>query len=670
MSYPTLLPIDPRVKRIVGKMLRPAGFPRTGGNFCQQFLWINHIPVVCFYRKQLGAVFEYCVMFNRPICWAYTSAAWQPTDAAREKALQLIDALDPPAELGGWRYMGEVVEFWEESCYRLPRCLQGDLTSKRILEILVYVKDTYRPISIPVICDVLEGEIVFSLNQPITQHVLTAMPSPSKRQYTPPPFDYYTLEFDTFFPPHLYDANAIHLPLPLRQIPIFKDGRVTMAGHPSKYALGTLTPLPMCWMKANMHDYEWIWPSDMPKERVFTQSAWLPIPFRNHAQMLAAPMSEEPPVPALLSRFTMAVSRINPQLLNLMGQNKPVSFRGISERGLVKLCPFDSGIAHVTVMCLGHGHIGELFDWCPLYYHTRCVMRPSNGFLQPTFELQIEMLKDIYDVSVFAGPIPLDGFIFMGAYHGFYDNPTTVPRLLRKPGRNERAPKAAVVECLFFISNDFGPMSVPLLCEIDALGLEMEIAGLDEQPLLQQIFPGQDLGENPGFRAHGLGYDGFDMYNLALETFYPLCREEGNYPIRFKLPLRQFPTFKLPHVNTTVLVNSYARGAAPLKPMCSMKHRFMNLDFVWPVDLPQGPRMYMDADWSVVDMGAPQGVIAVRAQPGEAGCVVLPGLLPEPELHAHEAEGTGDGDGGDEDTDNDGADDYFDWDEYRYIGQD
>ncbi|KAH9914852.1 uncharacterized protein B0H18DRAFT_1125239 [Fomitopsis serialis] len=217
----------------------------------------------------------------------------------------------------------------------------------------------------------------------------------------------------------------------------------------------------------------------------------------------------------------------------------------------------------------------------------------------------------------------MGGWVFAGAIGDFYQNWVIVPRLLQlyRP-EDAVAPKTAVVEALFFISDFKDPISIPLLCEIDKTCLQMLIPCIMEQPLLGQIFPG--LSPWRPLPQKGLGDSGFDFYNYEKQTFIPTTMLPTN-PLSLPLPLPHIPTFKLRHVRVMLYMRDHARGTCFEHPLCSMKHQFMDQEYVWPADL-RKPRTYVQGQWKITGPGSPLGIIAVRPMPREEGCMVLPGV--------------------------------------------
>ncbi|KAH9915361.1 uncharacterized protein B0H18DRAFT_1124950 [Fomitopsis serialis] len=81
------------------------------------------------------------------------------------------------------------------------------------------------------------------------------------------------------------------------------------------------------------------------------------------------------------------------------------------------------------------------------------------------------------------------------------------------------------------------------------------------------------------------------------------------------------PVLKLSSIAMTPYVMDYAARVLTMLPMCSMKCNFIEVDWIWPVGLAK-PREYLEAEWKVVRMPDPMGLVAVRPRPGQPGCQV------------------------------------------------
>ncbi|KAH9916352.1 uncharacterized protein B0H18DRAFT_958863 [Fomitopsis serialis] len=276
----------------------------------------------------------------------------------------------------------------------------------------------------------------------------------------------------------------------------------------------------------------------------------------------------------------MAFSRIDSLLINILVQNGLPSYQKIT-RGCTRQCPHGSSLNHVTVVCLEREHIGELFDFCMMHESTGCTMVRCPDWWQPSPETQRVILDQVHE-SYFG----LQGPFRMGGLLRVY--------------RPEEAPRVAVVETVFIVSDFDDRVSVPLLCKVDETGHEMEIPGPAEQPLLLQMFPG--LSPWKPLPRTGLGAAGFDLYDVRGQTFIPTATLPND----------------LTNVSVTFRTSDRATGAVASAPTCSMKHSFMQQPYVWATDLPV-PRKCVAADWTVRDFGMPLGVVAMRPGPGENG---------------------------------------------------
>ncbi|KAH9920485.1 uncharacterized protein B0H18DRAFT_957068 [Fomitopsis serialis] len=662
-------------------------------------------------------------MYDCSVCPA-TRSVEQGNKRARMQALVAVDSLDPPATLSGWVLLGSILE--SHVGVFIPRCLQGP-SVKVVVETLVFALDAYPPLSLPLIWEIHGDEIEISLSQPVMIQLFRGL-NVWKSHQGPlgMTFDFFHVPANKFIPACLRPQVPFRLAFPLQYTPVFKDSAVSITVHADKYAGGQRPMPPMCSMKAEFLDFDFVCPVDLPQPRKCLKAKWR-IEHRGSPQGTVAvrplmgedgctvenlvtldpdpdldsdlnsdrseavngvvatavaygveeldaveiweilPGGKEIPyvegeraaeefqrsevevweirpngflVPCIylfqllgfaqirfylccsplpLPFFTMAGIYIDRRVLPIIATHRAPTISSVEYFGATQLCPFKTGLAHITVMCLDRAHIGELYDY-------------------PTDEERRLILEDVDATRQTDDPIRLGGWVFLGAVAQFYAD-----------------------------QNASSPISIPLLCEIGPFGLQIEIPGPAHQPLMQQVFPGLNPWKDSEERRSSLGVTGFDLYDVDQETFYPTILR-GNVPIRFNLPLQQMPIFKLSHVGTTPKVYSYAHGIYPdIKPLCSMKRQFMDLEYVWP-QLPL-PRAYMEAQWSVVNAG-PLGIVAQRPALDEPGCtVVVPQNWPVADDHADENSGSNDA--GEEAMETDDPMGYFDWNDegFKFIGQ-
>ncbi|KAH9910389.1 uncharacterized protein B0H18DRAFT_963431 [Fomitopsis serialis] len=211
------------------------------------------------------------------------------------------------------------------------------------------------------------------------------------------------------------------------------------------------------------------------------------------------------------------------------------------------------------------------------------------------------------------------GWVFMGSEPALYSSMAR-PIHLTHLGPPEIAlhwqGRKVLVEVWVYVSVAYQPVSVPLIGELDEDGKNVVIPGVSEQPLLRQLLPLLNWEFTGEIEGHDMG---FDKYDPSLETFVPSWMEP-TFPIRLSLPLTNVPVLKASYVKMTTFVCNYAEGSQPILPMCSMRHKFINLKWIWPVGLPRR-REYVQARWHTVREPV-RGLIAVRPDIGEAGCRV------------------------------------------------
>ncbi|KAH9919270.1 uncharacterized protein B0H18DRAFT_957625 [Fomitopsis serialis] len=218
---------------------------------------------------------------------------------------------------------------------------------------------------------------------------------------------------------------------------------------------------------------------------------------------------------------------------------------------------------------------GYLFDYCLMYAH--CPMKLSR--VQPDIYARYAMAKLAREKKVEYG-----GWVLWD-----------LSRLWRK----------VLVEVWVYVSGSLTRTGKT------SLSLEYPSSHFLRQllPLLNWEFTGEIEGHDMGF----------DKYDPSLETFVPSWMEP-TFPIRLSLPLTNVPVLKASYVKMTTFVCNYAEGSQPILPMCSMRHKFINLKWIWPVGLPRR-REYVQARWHTVREPV-RGLIAVRPDIGEAGCRV------------------------------------------------
>ena len=139
---------------------------------------------------------------------------------------------------------------------------------------------------------------------------------------------------------------------------------------------------------------------------------------------------------------------------------------------------------------------------------------------------------------------------------------------------------------------------MPLVCRIDWQTEEIVMSLM--QPLSVEVIP--------QLNAHSTRYDGpvsFEYYDVRAGCFVPVDDINAH---RMPFPPAQIPVFRvqgavplLSNQNAN-LGSDIARGERKLRPMCSMKHMFMEYRFIWPCGL-LWPREYLSARWTATAWG-------------------------------------------------------------------
>ncbi|KAH9904237.1 uncharacterized protein B0H18DRAFT_964994, partial [Fomitopsis serialis] len=204
----------------------------------------------------------------------------------------LMDILDPPARLGGWILLGFMEEWLRDprntpdEVVPRPMVPHGApgwrmiVPMKVIVETLVYTlaQDAYPPMVLPLVWDLYNGEIELSFDQPIAMQVIGAYNKYKKNCFRKlATFELFDVKLGKFRPASVHRApgsTSFRLPLPLTYIPVFKDSTLTIVEDAAEHSLGIQPLKPMCSMKRNIMDLEFLWPVDMPQRRQLIRADW------------------------------------------------------------------------------------------------------------------------------------------------------------------------------------------------------------------------------------------------------------------------------------------------------------------------------------------------------------------------------------------------------------
>ncbi|KAH9841975.1 uncharacterized protein C8Q71DRAFT_721017 [Rhodofomes roseus] len=307
------------------------------------------------------------------------------------------------------------------------------------------------------------------------------------------------------------------------------------------------------------------------------------------------------------------MSAVDKRLIDILAVVSSARYEDIAKlSGICKLC---GELRHVAVVCFERGRYGEIFE-----YRSR---------IQPTMETLGEARAQAAKLR--NPPAKFGGWICMSTVPAFYKSPPpSLKTLLNRSLEDSPAAqgRTAIVEGLVYVQDGYGPVSIPLLGEIDPNGEAIVINGHGaEQPLLHQAVRtlNRYIGavgyapspENPHFTL--------DVYDPTAETFVPRSLRPV-FPLRLALPLQSVPVIKRSVVTLTSFAHAYATGQrAFAAPMCSMKFDFIDASWTWPVGL-RAQRQVMQASWRVRNLGAPLGTCAVRPLLHEPGAIVVPAV--------------------------------------------
>ncbi|KAH9916700.1 uncharacterized protein B0H18DRAFT_958755 [Fomitopsis serialis] len=269
---------DPRVLHLLSRVLPTFDSAVRNSAPCDRSTrQIYRSTIVCLERKRLGELFDYCMVHDTSVCPATLSA---------------VQIDDNTLLLGGWILLGFMEEWLrdprntpDEVVPRpmVPHGAPGRrmiVPMKVIVETLVYTlaQDAYPPMVLPLVWDLYNGEIELSFDQPIAMQVIGAYNKYKKNRFRKlATFELFDVKLGKFRPASVHRApgsTSFRLPLPLTYIPVFKDSTLTIVEDAAEHSLGIQPLKPMCSMKRNIMDLEFLWPVDMPQRRQLIRADW------------------------------------------------------------------------------------------------------------------------------------------------------------------------------------------------------------------------------------------------------------------------------------------------------------------------------------------------------------------------------------------------------------
>ncbi|KAH9916699.1 uncharacterized protein B0H18DRAFT_958754 [Fomitopsis serialis] len=289
----------------------------------------------------------------------------------------------------------------------------------------------------------------------------------------------------------------------------------------------------------------------------------------------------------------------DPRVLKLLAPVVPTYDR--ATRSSAPCLRIGGELYHITVVCLDRQRLGQLFN-----YGDKKVLDFTRQ--------QVDALDP---------PAKLGGWILLGTLEEWRPvssgstPPSNVVRRAKVPGAPSRyvVPTKIVVETLVYALDRYPPLALPLVWNLHNGVIEVSF----HQPLTTQLFRGLNRWKKTPHARRTT----FDIFSLERGEFAPAAThpQPGSESFRLQLPLTYIPVFKAHYVTVAEFAGQYSRGVRRLVPMCSMKMSMMNLEFLWPVDMPRR-RRYLRANWHVESRGSPEGVVAVRPLLGVEGCTV------------------------------------------------
>ncbi|KAH9917948.1 uncharacterized protein B0H18DRAFT_958146 [Fomitopsis serialis] len=248
---------------------------------CPHRKMIKHITVLCLEGEHFGILFDYCPIFPSSQCPTLVSYWLQPVMQQREALLDVLTELEDPPTLEGWLFPGAIKDFYHP--LTIPELLKADDEGKekelRVVEVLVFTGAMGRtigqclPMSLPLISEVTGNMLTLKFCQPITAQ---GTPTPSGR----PAGQIRVLHLNSRSWVQAlattWKAGRIRIPLPLRQLPVFKCTDVLVTRKEAEdYSLGLLPLPPLCSMLANFSPHlEFLRPTDLKYPRTYSDTQW------------------------------------------------------------------------------------------------------------------------------------------------------------------------------------------------------------------------------------------------------------------------------------------------------------------------------------------------------------------------------------------------------------
>ncbi|KAH9907685.1 uncharacterized protein B0H18DRAFT_1191122 [Fomitopsis serialis] len=279
----------------------------------------------------------------------------------------------------------------------------------------------------------------------------------------------------------------------------------------------------------------------------------------------------------------------NDWLLNILGQNMDWFVEDVWSNS--RECPLYTDLNHVLVISMEKDHFGKIYDYYMLYNSNTCAMELSSK--QASDDARATALEQALELNP---PAKFGGFLLMAALDDLYGECVARPLISQFTGSLGSEGRLVLVEAVVYIDDRFPAMSIPLIGVLDWTQGNSVIPGPFEQPVLSQVFPYFNRYKVP---SDPDTWTMFDIYSPELQLFVP-ARIGNTFPIKFNLHwLAAPPILKVSGVEVTKDVVDLTNGKLRRDPMCSMKHTFIEMRWVWPVCL-QKPRKVMDANGALI----------------------------------------------------------------------
>ncbi|KAH9917947.1 uncharacterized protein B0H18DRAFT_1123311 [Fomitopsis serialis] len=240
---------------------------------------ISHVTVLCLdkHLESFGKVFDYVMSSASYVGLPMRACQAQPQEARRLALRDALEAAEKPPNFKGWLFPGAIKSAFGE--YSLPPSLRGNGLERRVIVVLVYVREATTPISLPLVVEVEVGRLRLYFQQPITAQVFYGLCwwRNLSLRYRPQVFNMFNLELKTWkrVPASTHQDNMIYLPLPLRHFPIFKPSSIVTMPHPEQFARGGRGFRAICLMKVEFIPHiKLLWPRGLKHPPLYIKAKW------------------------------------------------------------------------------------------------------------------------------------------------------------------------------------------------------------------------------------------------------------------------------------------------------------------------------------------------------------------------------------------------------------